>query len=133
MLTEHRIGRRAAPPAAVLAHPADVVEDMTLARAEKREILAAWASDANAVPDRPWLRQLESGFQVSVREIVEALKALDETEHAPGARSIGLTRRKPSPDDEDDPPPSPVGAMPPPGGGPGGGPLQQGAAELVPV
>jgi hypothetical protein len=81
MPIEHHVGQPAGCPAAMLAHPAagyahpeDVVEDTALTLAEKREILAAWVSDANAVPDRPWLRQLESGFQVPVREIVEALK-----------------------------------------------------------
>ncbi len=81
---EQHVGWRATDPAAMLvppaadcAHPEDVLENGALTPAEKREILAGWVSDANAVPDRPWLRQLESGFQVPVREIIEALKSLD--------------------------------------------------------
>ncbi len=42
-----------ARPAAGCTHPDDVLEDRTLTLAEKREILAGWVSDANAVPDRP--------------------------------------------------------------------------------
>jgi hypothetical protein len=139
MTIEHQGGRPADARAAMLAHPAagfvhpdDVVEDTAPTLAEKRETLAAWVSDANAVPDRPWLRQLESGFQVPVREIVEALQALDEMEHASRIQRAGRTDRKPPSDDDDDPPPSPIGARPPPRGGPDG-PLCQSASELIPA
>lgn len=137
MPIEHQVGQpadaRAAmltKPAADFAHPEDIVEDIVMTLVEKREILAAWASDANAVPDRPWLRQLDCGFQVPVREIVEALKALDEMEHASRSRRVRWTNREPPADDDDDPPPSPIGSRPPPAGGPGG-PLCQTASELV--
>ncbi len=135
MSIEHQVGRLAdaraallANPVAGFAHPDDVVESRVLTLVEKREILAAWASDANAVPDRPWLRQLESGIQVPVREIVEALKTLDSTERA--SRDQRTRNRWKSSDDDDDPPPCPVSARPPPGSGPGGLPLQD-AGELA--
>jgi hypothetical protein len=139
MPIDHHVGQpagaRTAMPAnhaAAVAHPQDVVEDAALSLAEKREILAAWASDANAVPDRPWLRQLESGFQVPVREIVEALKSLDELERASRSNRLMPARRKPPSDDDDgdDPTPSPLGARPPPGRGPVG-PFCQGIGELI--
>lgn len=139
MPIEHQVGQPAdacsamlTNPAAGFAHPDDVVEDTVMTLAEKREMLAEWVSDANAVPDRPWLRQLESGFQVPVREIVEALKSLDEMERTSRVQRVTRAGRKPSTDDDDDPPPSPIGARPPPAGGPGG-PLCRGAAELVPA
>jgi hypothetical protein len=55
----------------VLGHP-----DLTVA--ERRAILAACASDAHAVEDAPWLRQLENGARISVDEVLSALRALDD-------------------------------------------------------
>lgn len=85
---------RVALPAALYAHPEEVLEDGALSLGEKREILAAWGSDANAVPDRPWLRQIGGRYQVPVREIVEALKALDRLEvrrrRNPSAAPVGV-------------------------------------------
>jgi hypothetical protein len=44
--------------AATFSHPEDVLAAPQLSTAEKRCVLAAWASDAFAVDDNPWLRQL---------------------------------------------------------------------------
>jgi hypothetical protein len=91
--------------------------------AEKREILARWASDAHAVEDVPALRQLDDGSVVAVDLILQALKSLDCDEGRttarrpawkPYARKRGslLSRiripRRPS--DDDDPPPRPASA-----------------------
>jgi hypothetical protein len=61
-------------------HPSEVLGHPALTVAERRAILAAWASDAHAVEDAPWLRQLENGARIPVSEIFDALIALDREE-----------------------------------------------------
>lgn len=57
--------------------PEDVVKDPGLSREEKRELLAAWASDAFAPPDHPGLRWLPGGEEpVPLLEIHDALRRL---------------------------------------------------------
>ncbi|QOG23379.1 MULTISPECIES: hypothetical protein [Bradyrhizobium] len=65
-------------PGTVFSHPRDVVADPTLSLAEKRAILASWASDASAIASCPALRS-PVGLKASVRidEILEALRALN--------------------------------------------------------
>jgi hypothetical protein len=65
-------------PAAVFRRPADVVDDPDLPLAEKRAILASWASDACAVDSRPGVRQ-PPGVQepIAFDEIMAALQDLD--------------------------------------------------------
>jgi hypothetical protein len=43
-------------PGTVFSHPRDVVTDPKLSLAEKRAILASWASDASAIASCPALR-----------------------------------------------------------------------------
>ncbi|HEX2135217.1 MAG TPA: hypothetical protein VHG30_04820 [Microvirga sp.] len=63
---------------AVFFHPREVLEHPRLSPADKRALLAAWASDACAVEGRPALRQLpDTGAVVTVDEILAALRALD--------------------------------------------------------
>ncbi|RJT37606.1 hypothetical protein D3227_18485 [Mesorhizobium waimense] len=104
-------------------HPEDVLHDQSISPAEKRALLASWASDARAVPGVPILRQLDDRSIVSLDEIMMALKALD------GARQDQLVRRphfdrrrktrwtswlpRRRRDDDDDPPPVPAYATPP--------------------
>ncbi len=45
-------------PGSAFDHPRDVLADATLSRAEKRAILASWASDAAAVTSCPSLRAI---------------------------------------------------------------------------
>jgi hypothetical protein len=108
-----------------LRRPSDLVAAPGLSEAEKREILASWASDYRAVPNAPHLRRLENGDTLTVDEVMQALRALD------GARDEGDTiaapRRQPFPrrrsarlprwigriprrknPGEDDPPPCPA-------------------------
>ncbi len=115
-------------------HPSEVVSDLQLTQAEKREVLASWASDARAVPDAPSLRQLGNGAVVRVDDILRALQLLDDGkvfEHAtpgPLRRFAGVHVRLPTrlksalrrnwSDDDDDPPPCPATII-----GPLGGPL----------
>jgi hypothetical protein len=65
-------------PGTVFEHPKDVVTHPSLTLAEKRAILAAWASDASAIASCPALRAPE-GLKgpVSIDAILEALCELD--------------------------------------------------------
>jgi hypothetical protein len=55
--------------------PEDVVKDPGLTAAEKREILATWASDAFAPADHPGLRWLPGSDEpVPLMEIRDALR-----------------------------------------------------------
>ena len=107
---------------AMLMHPDDVISNLQLTRAQKREILAAWASDARAVHDMPALRQLDNGALVRVDDVLRALSALDDDVRFAPLRVRPLARRqrggpiswpkialrrRPR-DDDDDPPPCPA-------------------------
>jgi hypothetical protein len=113
--------------AAGLMHPDDVMNNLQLTRAQKREILASWASDARAVHDMPALRQLDNGAIVRVDDVLRALRALDDDDvwigrHAPAwiRPLVQRQRRRPvswpksalrrwsRDDDDDDPPPCPA-------------------------
>ena len=75
-------------PGTTFDHPNDVVAHPTLSLAEKRAILASWASDAAAIASCPALRAPE-GLKnpVSIDEILEALQALDGgPRHPPGGK-----------------------------------------------
>src|SRR3982750_3387809 len=65
-------------PGTVFDHPRDVVAHPSLTVAEKRAILASWASDASAIASCPALRA-PSGLRapVSIDDILEALCELD--------------------------------------------------------
>jgi hypothetical protein len=65
-------------PGKVFARPMDVVQHPALPLAEKRAILASWASDACAVEAAPALRAAPGATQpVSFDEVMDALGALD--------------------------------------------------------
>jgi hypothetical protein len=65
-------------PGTVFDHPRDVLADATLSLAEKRAILASWASDA-AVASNPALRELAGTRRiVTIDEVLEALSMLDD-------------------------------------------------------
>ncbi len=74
-------------PARAFAHPMDVVADHDLTLAEKRAILASWASDACAVEAAPELRMGNAGTLVRWDEIMDALRLLD------GQAAESATRR----------------------------------------
>ena len=79
-------------PGSVFDHPRDVLADTTLTRADKRAILASWASDAAAVTSCPSLRAISGAKQtVSIDEILEALSSLDHPpRHPPGGKPVRL-------------------------------------------
>jgi hypothetical protein len=109
---------------ALLGGPEEVLRDPRLNLAEKREVLARWASDAHAVENAPALRQLDDGSVVRVDEVLCALKALDGPEGRPPAERpawIAHTRKRgrfphrlriirSHRRDDDDPPPRPAAA-----------------------
>lgn len=65
------------------SRPLEIVEDRHLTTSQKRELLAAWASDAAAVESRPELRKLSPGSALaSIDEIMAALDRLDAMEMA---------------------------------------------------
>jgi hypothetical protein len=65
-------------PGTVFEHPRDVVMHPSLTVAEKRAILASWASDASAIASCPALRVPEGlKMPVSIDAILEALCDLD--------------------------------------------------------
>lgn len=61
-------------PGTVFEHPKDVVGHSGLTTAEKRAILASWASDASAIASCP-SKRFPAGLKtpVSIDEILEAL------------------------------------------------------------
>jgi hypothetical protein len=65
-------------PGTVFETPQDVLNHPALTSAEKRAILASWASDASAVASCPSMRA-PAGLKkpVSIDDILEALCALD--------------------------------------------------------
>ena len=65
-------------PGTAFDHPRDVVLHTGLTKAEKRAILASWASDAAAIASCPSMRA-PAGLKmpISIDEILEALCALD--------------------------------------------------------
>jgi hypothetical protein len=79
-------------PGSVFDHPKDVLADASLSRAEKRAILASWASDAAAVASCPSLRAMPGASTVvSIDVILEALSSLDRgPRHPPGGKTQRL-------------------------------------------
>src|SRR3954451_4576491 len=80
-------------PGTVFNHPRDVISHPTLTLAEKRAILASWASDASAIASCPALRAPDGLiFPVSIDDILEALCALDGSgpRHPPGGKPMRL-------------------------------------------
>lgn len=80
------------PPSTAFEHPRDVVSDARFSLAEKRAILASWASDASAIASCPSLRAPEGlKAPVSIDDVLEALCALDEgPRHPPGGKPMRL-------------------------------------------
>jgi hypothetical protein len=79
-------------PGTAFAHPKDVVRHPALTLAEKRAILASWASDAAAIASCPSLRAPEGLREpVSIDDIFDALYSLDGSGprhpgHPPGGK-----------------------------------------------
>ncbi|POR40600.1 hypothetical protein CRT23_22835 [Methylobacterium sp. V23] len=119
-------------PGDVFRRPQEVLAHPLMSQAEKRTILAAWASDACALENAPGLRCLAGcrAEPVSLDAVLNALAALDQG--SPG-ETIRCTNTLASPrrrlqrflnlrrhirpgrrNDDDDPPPCPAAVMPRP-------------------
>ena len=82
--------------AATFSHPSEVLKNPLLSSAEKRCVLAAWASDAFAVRDNPWLRQLPgSPNTIPLKDILGALRRLDDEDDGPPPIHGGAALRPP--------------------------------------
>jgi hypothetical protein len=64
-------------PSRAFRHPLDVVRDTEMTVAEKRSVLASWASDACAIESNPALRATATGNVVNYDDIIDALQSLD--------------------------------------------------------
>jgi hypothetical protein len=64
-------------PSRAFRHPLDVVRDTEMTVAEKRSVLASWASDACAIESNPALRAAATGNVVNYNDIIDALQSLD--------------------------------------------------------
>ncbi len=69
-------------PSKAFRHPLDVVRDTDMTVAEKRSVLASWASDACAIESKPALRASATGNVVSYDDIIDALQSLDAGQSA---------------------------------------------------
>jgi hypothetical protein len=79
-------------PGTVFDHPKDVVMHPSLSLAEKRAILASWASDASAIASCPALH-LPEGLKMSV-SIDAILEAICELDGGPRNPSGGKPQRR---------------------------------------
>jgi len=79
-------------PGTTFEHPRDVLSHPKLSLAEKRAILASWASDASAIASCPALWASEGlKAPVTIDEILDALCALDGgPRHPPGGKPMRL-------------------------------------------
>ncbi len=76
--------------AATFSHLSEVLKNPVLSPAEKRCVLAAWASDAFAVRDNPWLRDT-----IPLKDILGALRRLDDKDDGPPPIHGGAALRPP--------------------------------------
>lgn len=60
------------------SRPQDIANDHALPVSRRRELLAYWASDIHAIAGAPALRSYAFGVAVTIDEIFEALKTLDD-------------------------------------------------------
>src|SRR5258708_9427054 len=80
-------------PSRAFRHPLDVVRDTDMTVAEKRSVLASWASDACSIESNPALPPAATGNVVSYDEIIDALQSLAAAQPADTATSA-LKRRQ---------------------------------------
>ena len=88
-------GARALPidwlvtPGLAFSHPNEVLDHPELSHAERRAILASWASDARAVEGAHWMRCPDNGAVVTLAEVLDALRKLDaQTALRPGGMQM---------------------------------------------
>ena len=57
-------------PGLAFRHPNEVLDHPELSQAERRAILASWASDARALEGAHWMRCLDNGSVVTLAEVL---------------------------------------------------------------
>jgi hypothetical protein len=77
MDTEINIDEIIVDVAGKLLTPQDVLASTELSTAEKRALIASWASDRNAVADKSTLRRTPDGSFIELTELLRALGSLD--------------------------------------------------------
>jgi len=78
-------------------HPDEIVRDRDIHVKRKRALLSDWASDRNAVVSKPALRRHPvTGVQVTIDEIISALRCLDGHPTFQSAPDIRLPPIKPA-------------------------------------
>ena len=83
-----------APMAPAFSHPEEVLSSPALSASEKRCVLAAWASDAYAVENNPWLRRPPGApSAIPLKEILRALRSLDDGDDGPPPFKGGAAQR----------------------------------------
>ena len=76
-------------PGLAFSHPSEGLDHPELSHAERRAILASWASDARAVEGAHWMRCLDNGAVVTLAEVLDALRKLDaQTTLRPGGMQM---------------------------------------------
>src|SRR3981189_1717335 len=81
-------------PSRAFRHPLDVARDTDMTVAEKRSVLASWASDACSIESNPALRAAATGSVVSYDEIIDALQSLDAGQSADTAYAFKRRQRR---------------------------------------
>lgn len=129
--TSFEVWQAVVAPGDVFRHPREVLAHPSLSRAQKRAVLASWASDAHTLENAPGLRCLTGckAEPVSVDTVLTALAELDGAAGGPSSpvavkpssprrsRPLPNLRRNIRPgrrDDDDDPPPCPAAIQPRP-------------------
>jgi hypothetical protein len=75
-------------PSRAFRHPLDVVRDTDMTVAEKRSVLASWASDACAIESNPAQRTTATGNVVNYDDIIDALDALQSLDAGQSADTV---------------------------------------------
>ncbi|HEY8949995.1 MAG TPA: hypothetical protein VIM56_14010 [Rhizomicrobium sp.] len=93
-LHDREVVQPAAPAVPAGIHfPHEILDRADLSIRTKREILSAWASDANAVESMPTLRHLPgTPFPVLYSSIMDARERLDREELVRGVRHRGSSK-----------------------------------------
>lgn len=73
-------------------HPREIVADNSVSIDRRRQMLAFWLSDANALPSAPSIRS-SGRTTTTVDELREALIALDELEAMIASQSVASSQQ----------------------------------------
>ena len=83
-------------PSKTFRHPLDVVRDTDMTVAEKRSVLASWASDACAIESNPAQRATATGNVVNYDDIIDALQSPDDASLRTDVGRAAALRKSPT-------------------------------------